>query len=338
MIFVDEFFQELRSIQKKERSNSSLAKVGTDFYSQIHNYLVELKDTAGQNLFSNEYYLFKDTQRIATEICERREHKITEAAVLNIHRSYQLFQGKPKFDLLDTTPLNLTEEEERLYFSIIDLLVNHRKGISINNLNEEENEESLEKPLDQIMEFKSSENNEVETNDDLVSMSFDNDNKPLSFNNKDDSVLNRLDSIKDDPVLNRLDSIKDAKVLTDEKVESIEKQISKSNNLNLSSSKSNLNSQKDPIPTNKSKQSIKKDNSSDLPSLWENPDSQFVNISANNSKKGENSLVLIFKELSSLIGVDERIYGPFNAQDLVTLPKINAHILVKNRKGRLIRI
>ena len=347
---MDEFFQELRSIQKKERSNSSLAKVGTDFYIQIHNYLVELKETAGQNLFSNEYYLFKDTQRIATEICERREHKITEAAVLNIHRSYQLFQGKPEFDLLDTTPLNLTEEEERLYFSIIDLLVNHRKGISINNLAEEEvKKPTFEKPLDQDIKLSKENNDSVEsTSDDLVSVSFDNDNKPMSFNNNE--------NVKEDPVLNRLDSITNAKVLTDEKVEPIEKQISKSNivgdelssskDINPSSSEdsskvisssSSEDSSKDFIQSTPA-QSTKNNDSSNVSNLWENPDDQFVNIPSNVPKKEDNSLILIFKELSSLIGVDEKIYGPFNAQDIVMLPKINAHILVKNRKGRLIRI
>ena len=59
--------------------------------------------------------MLKDTQRIATEICERREHKITDAAVVNIHRSYHLFAGKPQFDLIDTTPLNLTPEEEKIF-------------------------------------------------------------------------------------------------------------------------------------------------------------------------------------------------------------------------------
>ena len=128
---MDKFFQELRKIQKKERANSSLAKVDNNFYSLIYSYINELKDNISDDPFSNESYLLKDTQRIATEICERREHKIAEAALMNIHRSYHLFKGKPKFDLVDTTPLNLTDEEEKLYYSLMDSFKVHRNNISL---------------------------------------------------------------------------------------------------------------------------------------------------------------------------------------------------------------
>lgn len=84
-------------IQKKERSNGTLARVDDSFYKDIHKYLDELRTHIGNDPFAAEQYLLKDTQRIATEICERREHKITDAAVVNIHRSYHLFAGKPQF-------------------------------------------------------------------------------------------------------------------------------------------------------------------------------------------------------------------------------------------------
>jgi DNA replication factor GINS len=134
---LDQFFKELREIQKKERSNSSLARIRSDFYKRNYKYLDKLKTSIGNDPFSNEHYLLKDIQRIATEICERREHKITDAAVMNIQRSYHLFKGKPKFDLQDTTPLNLTKEEEKLYFSLIDTLKTHRHGISLDKLTED---------------------------------------------------------------------------------------------------------------------------------------------------------------------------------------------------------
>lgn len=118
----DQFFAKLREIQKKERANSSLARVGSDFYKKTHEYLDSIRDVARNDPFSEESDLLKNVQRIATEICEIREHKIADAAVINIHRSYHLFQGKPQFDLVDTTPLNITEEEETLYFSFIDVL------------------------------------------------------------------------------------------------------------------------------------------------------------------------------------------------------------------------
>lgn len=130
---MDQFFQQLRKIQKKERSNGTLARVEDSFYKDIHKYLDELRTHIGNDPFAAEQYLLKDTQRIATEICERREHKITDAAVVNIHRSYHLFAGKPQFDLIDTTPLNLTPEEEKFYFSLIDTLTNHRKAFHLKN-------------------------------------------------------------------------------------------------------------------------------------------------------------------------------------------------------------
>ena len=135
---MDQFFQQLRKIQKKERSNGTLARVEDSFYKDIHKYLDELRTHIGNDPFSAEQYLLKDTQRIATEICERREHKITDAAVVNIHRSYHLFAGKPQFDLIDTTPLNLTPEEEKFYFSLIDTLTNHRKSISPEKLSSDD--------------------------------------------------------------------------------------------------------------------------------------------------------------------------------------------------------
>lgn len=126
---MDEFFQKLRKIQKNERSNSGLARVGDDFYYRVHSYLEELMDTVDNDPFSIEHDLFKDAQRIATEICERREHKIADSAVMNVQRSYHLFKGKPQFDLQDTTPLNLTPEEEKFYFSLLDILKGHRNRI-----------------------------------------------------------------------------------------------------------------------------------------------------------------------------------------------------------------
>ena len=70
---MDQFFQTLRKIQKKERNNGTLARVEDTFYQDIHKYLNNLKKSAGADPFSKEYNLIKDTQRVATEICERRE-------------------------------------------------------------------------------------------------------------------------------------------------------------------------------------------------------------------------------------------------------------------------
>ena len=224
---MDQFFQQLRKIQKKERSNGTLARVEDSFYKDIHKYLDELRTHIGNDPFAAEQYLLKDTQRIATEICERREHKITDAAVVNIHRSYHLFAGKPQFDLIDTTPLN--------------------------------------------------------------------------------------ESSQDDAVLNRIDEISKAKVITDEKAEPIEKQIQKSN--------------------------IKPAKVEDDISELARDNDEFVDLeSIKLAKDSELVTMLVFDDVDSIVGVDERVYGPFRPQDLVVLPKINAKIFVKNHKARFVKI
>ena len=137
---MDQFYQDLRQIQKKERNNATLARVEEDFYNQLHEYMDSLRKQAIEDPFSNVHGVLKNAQMIATDICERREKKITESAVVNIHRSYHLFTGKPQFDLVDTTPLNLTPEEERFYYSLIETLKNHRGNISLEKLSEDDDE------------------------------------------------------------------------------------------------------------------------------------------------------------------------------------------------------
>ena len=135
---MDQFYQTLRKIQKKERNNGTLARVEETFYNDMHEYMDELKQQAISDPFSKAPALLKEAQIIATEICQRRETKITNSAVLNIHRSYHLFTGKPQFDLVDTTPLNLTPEEEKFYYSLIDTLKNHRKNISLEEFSDDD--------------------------------------------------------------------------------------------------------------------------------------------------------------------------------------------------------
>ncbi len=290
---MDQFFQQLRKIQKKERSNGTLARVEESFYKDIHKYLDELRTHIGNDPFAAEQYLLKDTQRIATEICERREHKITDAAVVNIHRSYHLFAGKPQFDLIDTTPLNLTPEEEKFYFSLIDTLTNHRKSISLEKLTSDE-----DTPSETKAPVKEAPKPQATT---------------LDSSNQNSSSTNTLDSSqastsKDDEVLNRIDEIANAKVITDEKVEPIEKQIQ-------------ATKPRDEI----SELTRDKDEFVDLESRKIAKDSELVTM-------------LVFDDVDSIMGVDEKVYGPFRPQDLVVLPKINAKIFVKNHKARFVKI
>ena len=273
---MDQFFQTLRTIQKKERKSSTLARVEETFYQDIHKYLTELRKSAGNDFFSNEINLIKDTKRVATEICERREHKITDAAVFNIQRSYHLFSGEPKFDLIDTTPLNLTPEEEKFYFSLIDSLKNHRNDISMADFADEEKPSKIR--------VDTSSKKEV----------------PL------DAGTDKPDREKDEN-LKRLDEISKATVITDEKREPIEKQIRKQEDEEFKAIHGG------------------EDEFVDLDSLKLAKESELVNL-------------LIFDETGPIVGVDEKCYGPFYPQDVVVLPKINAMIFVKNRKGRILKI
>ena len=284
---MDQFYQELRQIQKKERNNGTLARVEETFYTDLHEYLDSLRKQAIEDPFSNVHGILKNAQMIATDICERREKKITESAVVNIHRSYHLFTGKPQFDLVDTTPLNLTPEEERFYYSVIETLKNHRGNISLEKLSDEDEEL-----------------NQEETQ-----------NTTLTPPSK---------SPENDEVLNRLDEISKAKPIVEEKPKPIEKQIADSKQPSVADAKPEVPAPKPSIEDNP--------NASDEVEEFYDFESQKL------AKDMELVTMLVFDDVDSIVGVDEKVYGPFRPQDLVTLPMINAKIFFKNRKGRQVKI
>lgn len=283
---MDEFYQELRKIQKKERNNATLARVEENFYSKIHEYMDRLKDEAISDPFSKTLSLLKQSQIIATEICERREKKITEAAVVNIHRSYHLFTGKPQFDLVDTTPLNLTPEEEKFYFSLIDTLKNHRGNISLEKLSDDDSDDERV-----IIKPKETQKN---------------------------TLIPPKETESNDEVLERLDEISKAKPIVEEKPKPIQKQIADSK-----------------------REAVRKPQNQNLE---ENPNAfdaneEFYDLESKRiAKETELVTMLVFDEIGAIVGVDEKVYGPFRPQDLVTLPLINAKIFFKNRKGRQVKI
>ena len=284
---MDKFYQELRQIQKKERNNGTLARVEETFYTDLHEYLDSLRKQAIEDPFSNVHGILKNAQMIATDICERREKKITESAVVNIHRSYHLFTGKPQFDLVDTTPLNLTPEEERFYYSVIETLKNHRGNISLEKLSDEDEEL-----------------NQEETQ-----------NTTLTPPSK---------SPENDEVLNRLNEISKAKPIVEEKPKPIEKQIADSKQPSVADAKPEVPAPKPSIEDNP--------NASDEVEEFYDFESQKL------AKDMELVTMLVFDDVDSIVGVDEKVYGPFRPQDLVTLPMINAKIFFKNRKGRQVKI
>lgn len=293
----DQFYQDLRKVQKKERNNGTLAHVDETFYNDIHEYLDGLRRQAMEDPFSNAHGVLKNAQMIATDICERREKKISEAAVVNIHRSYHLFIGKPQFDLVDTTPLNLTPEEEQFYYSLVETLKNHRMNISLEKLSEEEEDSKKHKAVKP--------------------------SKPQTTTLDTSSESPK----SDDEVLNRLDEINKAEVIVDEKREPIEKQII--NSQIESAKKSQIPKPKRPVP---------KANIEDNPNAVNDADEFYDLESKKIAKDTELVTMLVFDEIEPIVGVDEKVYGPFRPQDLVTLPMVNAKIFFKNRKGRQVKI
>jgi DNA replication factor GINS len=283
---VDQFYQDLRKIQKKERNNGTLARVEETFYTNLHEYMDRLRRQAIEDPFSNAHGILKNAQMIATDICERREKKITESAVVNIHRSYHLFTGKPQFDLVDTTPLNLTPEEERFYYSLIETLKNHRGNISLEKLSDEDDE--------------------------------------ISTETQNTTLVPPQESPKNDEVLERLDEISKAKPIVDEKPKPIEKQIA--------------DSKQPPAVDAKPKETIPKPSIEDNPNAGDETEEFYDLESQKLAKDMELVTMLVFDDVGAIVGVDEKVYGPFRPQDLVTLPMVNAKIFFKNRKGRQVKI
>ena len=218
-----DFFQVLRRVQKEERNKSSLARVDDDFYKHIRDYIRDLERSVASDPFGNEQLLLNNAQRIATEICELRESKITQAANNNIYRSFLLFKkDNPQFDLLDTTPLNLTPEEETLYFSLMDALKNHRYRISLDKYSDEtaiggnyEDDEEYDEDFDEDEESSFVE-------DSYESTSSVEDESDIS-DSMEDEISDALG--ESDEVLDRLNQIKNAKVITNETYENIDKQV-----------------------------------------------------------------------------------------------------------------
>ena len=301
---MDEFYQVLRKVQKKERNNGTLARVEETFYNDIHEYLNGLRKQAIEDPFSNAHGTLKQAQIIATEICERREKKISEAAVINIHRSYHLFTGKPKFDLVDTTPLNLTPEEEKFYYSLLDTLKTHRGNISLDKLSDDDDSE------------KTTVINPVGTQ-----------STTLDTPKETPKEIPKETPKTDDEVLNRLDEISKAKPIVGEKREPIEKQIIKSQQKRAEAER----------PQVKPKKPIE-ENLEENPNAVEETDEFYDFESQKIAKDTELVTMLVFDDIDAIMGVDEKVYGPFRPQDIVTLPLINAKIFFKNRKGRKVKI
>ena len=419
-----DFYKTLRKVQKAERNNKgSLSRVGDDFYKKMYSYIKELEHSIQNNPFSNEEHnLLKNSQIVAAEICQWREKKISDSAISNFQRSYILFsKDRPQFDMVATTPLNLTPEEEILYFSLMDTLKEHRSRISLDKYAEEHpgdmySDSEDEEPIDYPDSGDSVDDSGLsdDQDDDITIFSAD-DEDDYDYSNEDPYIFAAGgDSSADDQfdeVSKRFNQIKNAKVIDDEKYEPIEKQIA---DQKISRAKeedafnspfqrkgsqaddaSGLNEDIDSsLPDDETGLShgagssllddefdVNLNEEDSFPNIdpfsqdeefnFPNPfDAQFSNpdvvandheddynqinadldrinadldklsseIPTGKKEKVEKIAVKINEKINSIIGVDEKIYGPFAPEDVVILPKLNADILIDKNKAKLVDI
>ncbi len=310
---MDEFFQKLREIQKKERSISGLSRVGDNFYTEVSNYLNRLMRKIDNNPFSFESYLLRDAQRIVAEICERREHKIANSAVMNVQRAYQLFKESKSKDSRDdnqiTVPINSTPEEEALYLELVDSIIKYRKKLTAplmsyiqkNHGNHSKNQLNasvkVEKSLRSI--------NIDELLSDAPSESLiKKDKEGSGHGDFENQIFERFGS---EP--SRRNEAKKSSVKRDDRAD-------------------------EQIKSKEDKNTSNTDNSLEISKESKNNDVTKANKSPKKkSEKSHIKTLMILDELPSIVGVDKNVYGPVSPQDLITIPEPNARIIVKNKKG-----
>ncbi len=355
---MDEFFQKLREIQKKERNLSGLAPVGEDFYHNISRYFNALMRKIDNNPFSFESYLLRDAQRITAEICERREHKISNSAVMNVQRSYRLFKESDSDsdkDIIQKIPRNATPEEENLYHALIDSLVDHREkmrgplrfntdkanGSELINDDSSPNQDKgidFESIPEKDLDIKRSERSEreikknpiTETDEEIresLKPETDLDIKKSSKNDKD--IINQHITEKKE-----LKGFKTPEVIEDgnnsftpEEEAAIDDDIYKQfGNEPFPGDKLSKSKVKQPNQIN----NVVKDNDN-----LTKDDGQ-LNV-LENEESIQTDILLVLEELPSIMGVDKNVYGPLLPQDIVNIPEPTARILIKNQKGKSIQ-
>ena len=342
---MDEFFQRLREIQKRERSLSGLSSVEDDFYGEVSSYFNRLMKKIDTNPFSFESYLLRDAQRITEEICERREHKIASTAVMNVQRVHQLFKeanGKKTVKKGEsiTVPINSTPEEEKLYLELVDSLVKYRKNItaplkSYTRKNPENLIEAQKEPLktvngsdvERISSIENAPSNERHSNRGTSSV----ESSPLDEGKKGNGKV-RVESGFDD-----------FSGLGDQIYEIYGSEPSKENSDALEAHKNSKG--ENSVSTVEDAVSAGSDSSVSLDIQSSNvQDEQKEKYSStsgvNRLKTGFNGKIetlMIFDELPPIVCVDENVYGPVIPQDIVTMPEPNARILIKNSKCRSIQ-
>ena len=174
-----------------------------------------------------------------------------------------------------------------------------------------------------------------------------------------------------DVILSKLNEIKNAKIIDDEKHESIEKQIAnqkypKPESKIESTPKEEINSKVESIPKQEINSKHESNNKSEFPDVNQlyNQDEQFIDLDKldNNyeddyynqvnfevdpfevdnlikrGKESETTTIIMCNDVGEIMGVDEKVYGPFHSQDVVVLPKLNAKIFLDTNQARLVNL
>ena len=324
---MDEFFQDLREIQKKERNLSSLSPVGEDFYQQISSYFNKLMERIDNNPFSFESYLLRDAQRIVVEICERREYKITNSAVMNAQRSHHLFKNS-KRDSRPKVPINSTPEEQKLYMELYSSLTAYREEMRSPLLSYSHKKEIKSSSFSPSRSSYSVDN-EGSLDKDNVSESIVSGNEsPLSkeIGKKPTSRSPPLDEIPPD--------------IQDEIYRQFGREPSKQDSKHSSAGSAVETA------TDSSSKARGAENGNNVPGDFETvsgqktvhfEDEPVLDNAKDTGSKISTEVLMILEELPSIMGVDRKVYGPFHPGDIITMPEPNARILIKNQKGKSIQ-
>jgi len=296
---LDEFFQKLREIQKKERSISGLSRVGDNFYTEVSNYLNGLMRKIDDNPFSFESYLLRDAQRIVAEICERREHKIANSAVMNVQRAYQLFKetkAKSGSDNQITVPINSTPEEEFLYLELVESIVKYRGKLTaplMSYIQKNHGNNGRMPVKTKTRQDKSAKSLDIDSLLSDVPQPLEDEIQNISEGDFESQIFERYGSEPSKGAKNKTNDSESDEVKADKEIE------------NIDSEQHSSEAEEEKIGEKLGKTLTK--------------------------------TLMILDELPSIVGVDKNVYGPVSPQDLITIPEPNAKILVKNKKGIFIQ-
>lgn len=352
---MNNFFQTLRDIQKKERTSGTLSEIEDTFYDDASKYLNELLGIVNANPLSLESYQLREAQRITIEISERREFKIITSAITNVQKSHNLFKGLDKnSQLYDEIPYNTTPEEEKLYKDVIEVMIKHRGDLIKEFTQQPKKQETKIGFTPQVQE----DNSEEIIKDDVSQSTGDN-----LLDIADVPVRN--DSLKQDAVGSipnnkpKLDAEQVAQmfgqapddILLDENNNPVETKSVKTNDM-MAPFKPPEVPENDTVTLQNQSNNILKD---------ENLEDELSSDNAETQKSTENMIEAINEEsvddneesnqqtdivdeeydnesfvefienlTTDILDEDEKTYGPFNIGDIALLPKSIVRILKNN--------